>query len=147
MYIYKGWRIIQFYPETTHLYAFVWLNLSLSLGYVARASSHPPLLGLPTSYARQFIPSLLVLSCSLLHLSSESLDNPNVVSCFNFQHRTRRSTNLDVSLPFSLFLSPSTPPPPPPPPPPLSLPLFLSLFLSIARYNWDQLTRSRLRHS
>lgn len=98
--MHKRRNIIQFYSETTHLYAFVWLNLSLSCVSVSFCS-------FPYSKTRRGL-----FLCAGHHPIQF---NPNAVSCFNFHslHKTERrvpavsSRVTSLSLFFSNFIYPS----------------------------------------
>lgn len=114
--LYQRRRIIQFYPETTHLYAFVWLNLSppprrfLSPSrpdfHPVRLFILPPvLLSFPSVSLRYRPPSPLPLVSTL---------DTNAVSCFNFpspRKTERRARHPPCPIPprrfhFSLSLTP-----------------------------------------
>ena len=82
--LYQRGRIIQFYPETTHLYAFVWLNLPPPRRFLSpsRPDFHPVRL-----FIRLLPPLLLSLRLSSIQASLSSFPpsaDTNAVSCFNF---------------------------------------------------------------
>lgn len=101
---YQCGRIIQFYPETTHLYAFVWLNLSrvalaASLHSLSLSRSSPSSLFLRTDFHPLVV---------LLHPLSRSLCPP----FFFFQSPSSLSLSLSLCTTTLLFLfiSPLFPP-------------------------------------
>lgn len=116
--LYQRRRIIQFYPETTHLYAFVWLNLSpppRRLLSPSRPDFHPVRLFILPPVLLSFPSVLSLFTDTGLHpsLPSSSCSHPpNAVSCFNFpspRKTERRARHLPCPIPprfhFSLSLT------------------------------------------